>query len=376
MARTINRMDKFKIGEISSVDLPAQIPAKALLMKARGDEALRKRLRLLSDKNGHTHLVDDAENGGHTSYDKAPASEYGHAHPWVRNDDGTLSIGMADGHTHAVVEKRLADQAAVDSELAKHEERPPSVGRSDMKKFAGDGGGHIQGENPMTKTEEAATDPAVTKRIDELEKRAARAERLAQLSDVQKAHLGTLQGADAEAFLGLSPDQRQSQVEKAKGDDPVVYTTLDGQEIRKSAGQLVLSLAKRADESERQLAGEKAARERDVFKARAKDELSNLPGSEDAQVALLKAVEGIKDETLRKGALEILKAANTGVKQGFEKAGTSDGGKGEGDAEAKLEKMAQDHFTKNGGTFAKSYKAVLETPEGRELYRQSKSPKS
>lgn len=229
----------------------------------------------------------------------------------------------------------------------------------------------------MTKTEEAAADQAVTKRIEELEKRAARAERLAQLSDVQKAHLGTLQGADAEAFLGLPPEQRQAQVEKARGDDPVVYTTLDGQEIRKSAGQLVLSLAKRADESERQLAGEKAAREREVFKSRAKTELGNLPGTEDVQVALLKAIDGIKDETLRKGALEILKAANSGVKQGFEKAGTEDGGQGgESDAEGKLSKMAQDHFTKNGGSFAKSYKAVLETPEGRELYRQSKATKS
>lgn len=372
--RTINRMDKLKIKEISSVDLPAQIPAKALLMKARGDATLCKRLRLLSEKDGHTHLLDDAENGGHTSYDKAPGSECGHSHPWVRNDDGTLTIGSADGHTHSVIEKRL-DPTAVEAEIAKQESLPVD-GQSDTKKSAGDGGGRIQGENPMTKTEEAAADQAVNKRIEDLEKRAARAERLAQLSDVQKAHLGTLQGADAEAFLGLSPEQRQAQVEKARGDDPVVYTTLDGQEIRKSAGSLVLSLAKRADESERQLAGEKAARERDVFKARAKTELGNLPGTEDVQVALLKAIDGIKDESLRKGALEILKAANTGVKQGFEKAGTEDGGRGDSDAEGKLEKMAQDHFTKNGGSFAKSYKAVLETPEGRDLYRQTKTPKS
>lgn len=360
--RTVNRMDKFKIGEISSVDLPAQIPAKALLMKAATDADLRKRLRLLSDKNGHTHLLDDQEAGGHTSYDKSPKEEYGHSHPWLRNDDGSVTIGMADGHTHSVLEKRFTQEECLLTDE-----------QNDTKKSAGDSGGHIQGENPMTKTEEAAADQAVTKRIEDLEKRAAHAERLAGLNDLHKAHLETLQGADAEAFLGLSPEQRQAQVEKARGDDPVVYTTLDGTELRKSAGQFAISMAKRADELEKGLAAEKAARERETFAKRAKSELGNLPGTEDVQVALLKAVDGIRDEALRKGALEILKAANTGVKQGFEKAGTQDGGNGESDAEAKLEKMASDHFTKNGGSFAKSYKAVIETPEGRELYRESKS---
>jgi hypothetical protein len=360
--RTVNRMDKFVIREISSVDLPAQIPAKALILKAAKDEDLRKRLRLLSNEDGHTHLLDDAEEGGHTSHDKSPDEEYGHSHPWVRNSDGSITIGMADGHAHSILEKRLTQEECLSK-----------VGQDES---AGDGGGRFQGENPMTKTEEPAADQAVNKRIEELEKRAARAERLAGLSDLHKAHLATLQGADAEAFLGLSPEQRQSVVEKAKGDDPVVYTTLDGQEIRKSAGQLVLSLAKRADESERNLAAEKATREREVFKVRAKDELGNLPGDEDVQVALLKAIDGIRDEKLRKGALEILKAANSGVKQGFEKAGTQDGGEGAGEANAQLEKMAQDHFTKNGGSFAKSYKAVLETPAGRKLYRESKAVKA
>lgn len=225
----------------------------------------------------------------------------------------------------------------------------------------------------MTKTEQTAgADEAVNKRIDELEKRAVKAEQLSQLNDVQKAHYGTLSPEAQAEFLGASAEQRDAAVEKAAGDDPVVYTTLDGDEIRKSAGNLVAKLARKADEAEANLKVEKAARERETFAKRAQTELVNLPGDESAQVALLKAVAGIPGEADRKAVGEILKAANEGVSKAFDTAGSSAGGEGGSDAESKLEKMAQAHFESNGGSFQKSYKSVLETPEGRELFKQTR----
>lgn len=356
--KKVNRMDDFEIDEVSSVDKPAQEPAIALLLKAKGDTALRKRLRMLSDEDGHTHLIDDSEDGGHTSHDTASGAEYGHSHPWVRNDDGTISIGMADGHKHSVIAKGITEQ--------------------DLARLSGEsassGGGQDLGENSMTKTAEeiAAEAKATNERIQKAEARAEKAEKLASLTDVQKNFYSTLSGEAQDGFLDSTSDERQSAVEKAAGEDPIVYTTLAGEDIRKSAGSVILSLAKRADESEKQLAVEKAAREHDTFVKQAQEKCSNLPGEQSAQVALMKAIAGIPNDQDREGALEIIKAADDHMTKSFKEMGTSTGGSGS-DAEGKLEKMAQEHFTANGGSYVKSYRAVLETDEGRKLYQETRA---
>jgi hypothetical protein len=363
MSKTLeyNEMTDFELDEISSVDFPAQAPARAVLMKARDDDELMKRVRLTSVADGHQHLIAMKGEHGETSHDMAEGAEFGHSHPWVRNDDGSITIGLADGHTHTVIEKRL-DAAEVLATLPGNHQEP-----------AGSGGGP-NGEKPMTKTDDktAGADEAVEKRIQDAEARAEKAERLASLTDVQKAHYGTL-SPDAQAeFLGASPEQRDAVVEKAAGDDPVVYTTLKGREIRKSAGDLVLELARDADENAKNLAVEKAARERESFAKRAKDELSNLPGNESAQIALLKAIDSIPSQADRDGALEIVKAANEGVSKAFETAGSVTGSEGN-DAEGQLNELAQKRATANGVPFAKAYREVLDTPEGRELYKQAKA---
>lgn len=304
-----NQMDEFEIDEISSVDRPAQAPALALITKSDNPEAIK--------------------------------------------------VTDSDGNKYTVI--KVAEQDLADSS-------------GNSPKPAGFGGGP-NGEIPMTKTAEeiAAENLAVEKRVADAEARAERAEQLATMTDVQKAHYGTLSPEAQAEFLSSTSEDRQGAVEKAAGDDPVVYTTLAGEDIRKSAGSLMLSVSKRADEMEKSFRAEKAAREHDTFAKRAATELNNLPGAESAQVALLKAVSGIPSEADRTAVEEILKAANSGISKAFETAGTTDGGSSEGaDAEGRLTKMAQEYATANGASFSKSYRAVLETPEGRELYRQTR----
>jgi hypothetical protein len=361
-ARKINRMDEFEINEVSSVDLPAQLPARALLMKALEDSEIAKRVRLVSVADGHQHLIDLSGDHGETSWDMAEGNEFNHSHPWVRNDDNSITIGLSDGHTHTVIEKRLTEK-----DLTTLSGEPASSG----------GGQTTEDILMKTKTDEeiaaAEANAAVEKRIEKLEGDLAKASALASLTDVQKAHYGALPSDDQDGFLKASPEERQAQVEKAAGDDPVVYTTLDGQEIRKSNGSLVLSLAKRADKNEADLAVEKVARERETFAKRAKEELGNLPGDESAQVALLKAVAGIPGEADRKAVGEMLAAANEGISKGFQVAGSITGEEGgPTEAEAKLSKLAEARAEKNGVTFEKAYSDVLQTPAGRELYIQSK----
>ncbi len=355
-ARKFNEMTEFAIDEISGVDNPAQIGARVTIMKRA---LVGKRLRLLENTNGHSHLIDDSDEGGTSSHQPSPDEEFGHSHPWVRATDGTITIGQADGHTHGVTEKmvtKIQDPAQVPGEPANS------------------GGGHDTGEIPMTKTaEDIAADEAeaaIEKRIKDAEARAEKAEQLASLTDAQKAYRATLSTEDQEAFLKADAKERDSMVEKAQGDDPVTYTCDDGTEIHKSDGALAERQARKNDNLEKELAVEKAARRNEGFEKRAKDELGNLPGKDEDKVSLLKAVEGVA------GAAEILKAANSSLAKAFVESGTREGkdSVGKSEAEAELDTLAQKAASESGGklTFAKAYADLIATPAGRELYKETR----
>lgn len=348
-----NIMEEFELDEISGVDFPAQVGARVTIMKRAlptdGEgQPTAKRLRLLSDENGHTHLIDDSQDGGQTSYEHSPGEDMGHSHPWVRNDDGSVSIGMSDGHTHNVIQKQQP---------------------------AGEAGSCGKPEDiDMTKQNDAAGEQAVTKEQHEAVKAQLQlAKAYGRLTDAQKAYAANLsEGAERDAFVQKSDAERAAIVEKATAADPVVYTRLDGTELRKSAGELVIQLAKDADESKRELLAEKAARSQDRLSKRADAELGNLPGESVAKVALLRAVEGISDESVRKQVDELLKAANDRGSAAFESIGTAAKGADVKNAETKLDELAQKRATANGIDFHKAYAEVLATPEGRALYAQTR----
>lgn len=68
--------------------------------------------RLTDAVDGHQHLVsfcgwDGAHlSSGDTSWAVSDGSENGHSHPWIKNIDGTVTIGASAGHTHAVLDER------------------------------------------------------------------------------------------------------------------------------------------------------------------------------------------------------------------------------------------------------------------------------
>ena len=274
-------------------------------------------------------------------------------------------ISSVDRPAQTPAEALIIKNTSTSKESDDDDEKDPA--KSPGKNFDGKAG---DSKNKMKKTAEEKT----AERMDELEKRALKAEQLATLTDIQKAHYGGLSADSQATYLGDTPEARQAAVEKAAGEDPVVYTTLAGEDIRKSDGTLLIGLAKRADDSEKALAVEKAAREHDTFSKRAESELSNLPGDKSVQVALLKAIDGIPNVEDQKGALEIMKAANEGVSKAFESAGTKDGGSNTGsEAADKIVKLANERSAANGEPYAKAFLAVLNSSEGRELYKQSRA---
>lgn len=192
-------------------------------------------------------------------------------------------------------------------------------------------------------------------------------------ADLRKHYDGLTTDEARDAFLAKDAGAQMVELEKASGSDPVVYTTLDGIELRKSHDPALVAMAKRADEDRRAAVIEKAARVNLELEKRAETELKGIGGTMIGKKALLKALDGIEDETMRKAAQEVLASANEIAGKGaiFEKRGSSSATPIEkGSAETQLEKMAQDRASSKSITFEKAYDEVLATEEGQKLYAE------
>jgi len=378
-------MRSLKINEISAVDKAAQIPAALVLMK-RDAEDLEKVLmkpksgesrdkfvaRFMSSEkakaefpeedqrlavaysqfkkcgghdmgfkkpamttavDGHTHLLDDSGNGGETSYTRSEGEEYGHTHPWIRLMDGALAIGMAEGHTHSIVQ----DPSITSAKSAQH------------------------GDQPMTATtdKQAITPEELTK----AQKRAERAEAIVKLTSEERAHFDTLKPEAQDGFLAKSAVERSTEVRKSADSNREVYKSRSGQVFRASDDPRLVDMARENDANAAKLqeAVEKSALA--TFEKRAATELPSLPGTDAVKAGILKALEGVP------GAPEFLKAAENAAKGAFTKAGTQGGGEPLS-VPQQLEVLAQKFATDHKVPILKARAEVLETPEGQALYKQ------
>ena len=232
----------------------------------------------------------------------------------------------------------------------------------------------LPAEGPLAK----AAKPKVGEDEDEdmkaMKAKMARMEKRDALPVDLRKHYDTLSDdAARDAFLAKDTGAQKVELEKAAGDDPVVYTTLDGIDIRKSAGDAVVNALKSADSARREVAVEKAQRVNLELEKRAETELGKLGGTMIGKKALLKAVDAIEDESLRKAAQEVIASATEIAGKGdiFEKQGSGRAVPLEkGSAESKLEKMAQDRAKENNISFEKAYTEVLDTVDGQKLYAE------
>lgn len=98
-----------KINEISLVKAGAHGAGTRIAIAKRAEPlpaaepapVAKRKPAMTTAVNGHQHLIYDVEElSGGTSYETAPGAPYGHSHPFIRHDDGSISIGAVDGHTH------------------------------------------------------------------------------------------------------------------------------------------------------------------------------------------------------------------------------------------------------------------------------------
>ena len=367
-----NRMVKFRIGELSSVDVPAQQGARALIMKrdnrapaprdVKKDDVVQA---VTGENEGHIHGIrihryHDGEVSIIVSYAQAEGAESGHDHMLYRDPtSGTYSVLPNAGHTHEL------DSAALNAAIvASVTKRNP--------------------EDAMTPEEKA--------RLEKAEQTAKRLEKVAALSPEHFAHYSKIEKAESQDnFLSLSADERDvivaDMAKRATDTDPVVYTikhgVAKGTEIRKSAGDLALAMAKNQDEQAEQtaaLAQENAdlkkAASTASFEKRASEELNHLPGTLQSRAALLKAAESIEDEGQRKEAVAALKANNAAMGPMFKAHGIGglnpDGSGGPetgGEPQARVDELVKEYQKAHPGTTKEAAEAeIYATAEGAQLY--------
>lgn len=214
-----------------------------------------------------------------------------------------------------------------------------------------------------------------------LEANLAKAEAIAKMTDAEKAAMADMDDEGKEKFIAAKPEDRKKEVAKRAEANPVIYKSKStGAEYRKSDDPRLIDLAKRDDEREAELAKMRSDALDETFSKRASTELARFPGELTIKTALVKAVAGIKDDTVRKGVEDMLKGVHGKLSVMLKEIGTgaddTSGDDADGDvkkaAETSLDKMAKDYMAKNAGvTFAKAYDAVLKTAEGQKLYAQS-----
>jgi hypothetical protein len=210
----------------------------------------------------------------------------------------------------------------------------------------------------------------LTAELQVLQSELALAKSVAELSDAEKEVFASIEGEEARAeFLGKSADERAELIAKAADENAVIYKSLDGVEFTAQDDERLVSLAKQADEYKTQLvAAEEAAIEKS-YNERAETQLAHLPGELVTKNAVLRAVDGIEDEVVRKQALSMLKAQSVAIEEQFVTKGV-EGEEAEGDLGG-LAKMAAAYAEEHEITFSKAYSEVLRTPEGRNLYNQT-----
>ena len=234
----------------------------------------------------------------------------------------------------------------------------------------------IMKENPMTPEEKKAHEEALSKAMkekdDELEKVNADltiAKAIGDLNDLEKAHYTTLDEEGQTAFLTASPEVRKSTLDNIAAEDAVVYTDTQGAEYKKSDDDRLVQMAKDRDEDRKLAKADREKSETLELQKRADTELNHLPGEQAVKVAVLKAIDTIEDEEVKKSAKALLKAGNDGL----EKAFTEVGSRGEGFKKAsdELDALAKKYAADNKVEYLKAYDEVLKTEDGKRLYEQT-----
>lgn len=360
-------MKDLDLREISLVDQPMQDPARVAILKRGGENAdVLKRIAITSQTGGHAHSVLTANYAGGENRIGQTSYVDGHTHDWVMDEAGNIFIADAMGHSHGI------------AVLTKNQPGAPAAGEVEQPAGttkAAPSGAEIDNMTPeqLAALQKAADESKA--KIAELTKANERSQSILALNAEQRAHFDTLKGNDQDQFLALTAEQRADVVKNLRDANPVVFKSADGTEYRKNDDARLIKMAKENDQRAVELAREQSIRKQADLEKRAGDEFKTLGGDVVVKAALLGAVEGIADATVRGKVLEALKAHDAGLGAAFQRVGTTTPANVNKRAGDRLDELAKAYAASNKCDLGKAYEAVIATPEGRSLYEEHRTGK-
>lgn len=235
--------------------------------------------------------------------------------------------------------------------------------------------------NSVSDTQEPNQMPDANDRIRELEAANARLEKMSTLTDAQRAHFAKLKTrgleSEAQAFLALTPTQRNTALDEITKNDPVVYVgKSNGKEYRQSDALEIIEAAKALDsmtELQKRLETERSDLE---FSKRADAVLPNFAKGAKGNLRprLLKAVsKEFTDAAEYAEAERAMKAADFALAQSLSgPRGVNPHVDASTDTtpKAQLDALAKRLATEKNIPVAKAMDVVLSTAEGAALYAQ------
>lgn len=248
------KLTKLLIAELAAVPTGAQEAQGTAILK-RKDTAptqIRKQSAMTTATQGHQHLlycVDESQSGS-TSYESSYVDGgsndcyTGHCHPWIRNADGSITIGESLGHTHDVgaLSASLAKSSTDDKTAAAAPAHEVNASKSTRLPAVPHGG-----VVAATPTEKSTMDK--DQEIATLKKTLAS---VIALSSAEHAHYKTLTSDDQAAFLAKSAADRTLVVteiaKRAEEADKVVYVSKSTGDVYKAKDDArLVEMAKRMD---------------------------------------------------------------------------------------------------------------------------------
>ncbi len=387
---------KFKSGEYTGVSI-AGLGTREPVGKGypRRGKPDRKRMRkssvLTSVTDGHQHTIclDDPADcwTSHltTSCQTSEGATEEHSHAWVYDQaTGAITIALDSGHAHtvdAVVPADVIADANADDDDGSptSEPEPPHHGPTVVTVSLRSGSNSPpQGDVPTVKIETKESAAMATEqetKIAELEKRNARLEKMSTMTDAQRAHLGKLSGADADAYIGKSSHERDvvlADIEKA---NEIVYTsTVDGAVYRKNDDRRLIEMAKRADASDAARKQSDIEKREAEFSKRGNETLTAFPEGvkKDLRGRIMKALNTeFSDPKEYEEAVTAMKGMNHALKsQGSALGVTPVGDPSSQTPSAQLAALTKRAMEDKKLGEAAAMDAVLNTPEGQALYAQ------
>jgi hypothetical protein len=362
-------MTRFKLNEISLVDKPAQAPALIVIAKRHDDDqpvmcefikrefSPKDRKQLASEgkalEDGSFPIVTEADlHNAISAFGRASDKGKAKAHITARAKAMGMSSALPDGWVSK------ADPG--------HNPEGDDMSVAALKKSLGLAETASEQDLAtalLAKAKEAEDALAVEK--SKAAKAAARAGMDADEQDYCKA----MSDDDKDDFLAQSKDDRKKKMAEAKKSDETFVS--NGVTISKSAvGEgpflLMKAMAANMDTMAGTLAKAEERAANATFEKRAQEELPYVSGTVAERGAILKAVDAIADETVRKATLAQLHASNAMSKAAFSTFGKSVSQPGGGSgAQAALDKAVEDYRKSHPAlTFNKAYDECLKENPG------------